>query len=503
MEGNIVFRQGERTIYADRMYYDVPNHVGTVLNADVLTPVRTYEGLLRLHADVVQQTAPDRFFAQNGFFTSSRMGEPGYRLQSSDIYFEDVQQPMIDPYTGQPVVDPCTGQPVVDHQRLATAVKRLLFVGPVPVFYWPTIATDLNDPTYYIRRVQLKQDSVFGTQIADQMGRLPIVGHPQQAEGHRFRHRPRLPEQARLRLRRHVQLRPPGHVRHSRPRGRPGRFLGHSGPGRRQPRPVPHGRSARGKLPLSPLLAAPRNAPLRSPAQRGTRLDQRPELRRGILQERVGRTEGREHRRGTEAASPKTARGASRPTTASTTSSRRPIGCRGATTSGWGNRCSATSSPGTSIPAPATRNSIARPCRKTSPSAPVRCAAGPFNYLPWEHRRRRAGGSPRGKRLDWPFQLGVGQGGALRPGRGGLLGRRHHTATRSTGCSGRRACGRACPCGRSTPPSAANCSTFTASPTRSTSSRVLPTPSRTRTWKTCRSTIRWTTTRSRRFGDGF
>ena len=74
MEGNIVFRQGERTIYADRMYYDVPNHVGTVLNADVLTPVRNYQGLLRLHADVLQQTAQDRYFGQNAFLTSSRMG---------------------------------------------------------------------------------------------------------------------------------------------------------------------------------------------------------------------------------------------------------------------------------------------------------------------------------------------------------------------------------------------------------------------------------------------
>ncbi len=58
MEGNIVFREGERTINADRMYYDVANHVGTVLNADVLTPIPSYGGLLRLHADVVQQIAP-------------------------------------------------------------------------------------------------------------------------------------------------------------------------------------------------------------------------------------------------------------------------------------------------------------------------------------------------------------------------------------------------------------------------------------------------------------
>ena len=51
MEGNIVFRQGERVIYADRMYYNVPNHTGTILNAEMLTPVKNYEGLLRLKSD--------------------------------------------------------------------------------------------------------------------------------------------------------------------------------------------------------------------------------------------------------------------------------------------------------------------------------------------------------------------------------------------------------------------------------------------------------------------
>ena len=38
MEGNVVFRQGERVIYASRMYYDVSNKVGTVLDAELLTP---------------------------------------------------------------------------------------------------------------------------------------------------------------------------------------------------------------------------------------------------------------------------------------------------------------------------------------------------------------------------------------------------------------------------------------------------------------------------------
>jgi hypothetical protein len=176
MEGNIVFRQGERIVYADRMYYDVPNHLGTILNVDMLTPVRTYAGLLRLHADVVQQTAPDRYLAENAFLTSSRMGSPTYRLQSNNLYFQDIQRPLLDPNTGQPVLDPATCQPAVEHERLATASNDFLFLGPVPIFYWPTLSTDLNNPTYYIRQVQLKQDNVLGTQFLTKWDAYQLLG---------------------------------------------------------------------------------------------------------------------------------------------------------------------------------------------------------------------------------------------------------------------------------------------------------------------------------------
>ena len=59
-------------------------------------------------------------------------------------------------------------------------------------------------------------------------------------------------------------------------------------------------------------------------------------------------------------------------------------------------------------------------------------AAGPFNYLPWEQYQVQGERFATRQEIDWPFQLGVGQGGALRPGRGGPLGRGHQTATAST-----------------------------------------------------------------------
>lgn len=176
MEGNIVFRQGQRVTHAEQMYYDVPNNVGTVLRGEMLTPAPKYQGLVRLKADVVQQLGRDRFFAQNGFITSSRMGYPGYRIQAGDIEFEDIQFPAVAPFTGQPMFDPATGEQAVAHEQLVTARNNLLFLGPLPVFYWPVFATDVKDPTFYIRTLSLREDRVNGFQVHSTWNAYELFG---------------------------------------------------------------------------------------------------------------------------------------------------------------------------------------------------------------------------------------------------------------------------------------------------------------------------------------
>lgn len=101
MEGNIVFRQGNRVIHAERMYYDVNNQVGTVLGAKMLTPVPSFDGMLRVESQWIRQTGPGTFVANNSFITTSRMGGPRYRIEAQDIEFQDIQLPVVDPATGQ------------------------------------------------------------------------------------------------------------------------------------------------------------------------------------------------------------------------------------------------------------------------------------------------------------------------------------------------------------------------------------------------------------------
>jgi hypothetical protein len=181
MEGNIVFRQGDRTIYADRMYYDVLRRRGMILNAEVLTPLPQngadiYQGLVRLRAAAVRQLSTSQFVAQDALLTTSRLEEPSYHLASEQITFEDIQTPGVDPLTRLPAVDPITLEPRVDHQQLAESQNNFLYVAGVPVFYWPTIATDLQKPTYYVDNIRIRNDSIFGFQTLLDVDAFQLFG---------------------------------------------------------------------------------------------------------------------------------------------------------------------------------------------------------------------------------------------------------------------------------------------------------------------------------------
>ncbi len=176
MEGNIVFRQGDRLIYADRMYYNATNEYGVVLSAEMVTPIPDYDGMLRLKADVLQQLNRQFFKAYGAAVTSSQMGVPKYWIQAQSVEFQDTQYPRVDPITGQLAFEQRTGEAAVDHDLLATSRNNFIYVSGLPVFYWPVLATNLRQPTYYIERVGMKDDSILGTQAMIDWNAFQVLG---------------------------------------------------------------------------------------------------------------------------------------------------------------------------------------------------------------------------------------------------------------------------------------------------------------------------------------
>ena len=141
LEGNIIYRDGPRVIHADRMYYDVKHQIGYIENGHLVAPIGDIsgmEGSIRLRADILRQMGDGVFTARNTMVTTSQLGEPAYSLRSQTLRFN--QRGAL-PFEGS------GARP----RQMVVAENNYVAIRNVPVFYWPWIATDVENPTFYLR----------------------------------------------------------------------------------------------------------------------------------------------------------------------------------------------------------------------------------------------------------------------------------------------------------------------------------------------------------------
>ncbi len=154
LEGDIVFRQGERIIYADSMYFNISKEVGMILDAEAITTVPDYQGVVRLKSKVLQQINRGNYRAFDAALTTSRMGVPRYWLQSEQLQLTDRQRL---------VVDPATGRQSVERDPFVESSNNFVYAGGVPILYWPNFSSSLLKPGYYVTGASIGNDSNFGT----------------------------------------------------------------------------------------------------------------------------------------------------------------------------------------------------------------------------------------------------------------------------------------------------------------------------------------------------
>lgn len=157
LEGNIIFRDQQRTIEAQRMYYDAKNNVAYILGANLTTPIIGVKGLsgsMRMRAEILQQLGEGLFMAKDSYVTTSMLGEPTYSLRSKKMTFQE-----------KPGTSSCWGRDDADSRQILVAENNYLAARKLPVFYWPWMAADLKDPTFYIKNIAYGNSTTFGNQI--------------------------------------------------------------------------------------------------------------------------------------------------------------------------------------------------------------------------------------------------------------------------------------------------------------------------------------------------
>ncbi len=164
LEGNIIFRQGEQEIYAERMYFDVSTRRGLIREAEVFATIPNAEGLIRLRAEEIRIPNEGEMVANDAFVTTSRIGDPLYRFQMGQLMLQSQKMPRKNPFTGQVQIDPTTGEPIIDAKKKLVARRTMVKVGDAPIFYLPYFAAPMDSPSQIINKFSIRNDSIFGFQ---------------------------------------------------------------------------------------------------------------------------------------------------------------------------------------------------------------------------------------------------------------------------------------------------------------------------------------------------
>lgn len=175
LEGNIVIRQGDSVVRADRAYYDARDNRALVLNADLRTLFPISGANVRVRADRLRQFSEDSFHAQNAWVTTSQYGKPGYRLQASDVFLEQRPVSLLG-RSGPTEIDPETGQLVQQTYPWVTALNSTLFVEDVPVFYVPVVSGGPEEINTPLQTATFQQDRIFGSQLYTKWNVFPLLG---------------------------------------------------------------------------------------------------------------------------------------------------------------------------------------------------------------------------------------------------------------------------------------------------------------------------------------
>lgn len=172
LEGNVFIRQGNPrladgaasvVLAAKQAYYNVNTNQALAIDADVETVDPKTRLPLFLRSEEVRQLTPEKFFARRASITTSPYrGTPGYDFFANQAYFEEVKERIRNPFTGQDVVDPATGVPRERVRHFVTGYNDVLRVQGVPVFYWPYLRLDVEDPLGPLQEIRLGSSNNLG-----------------------------------------------------------------------------------------------------------------------------------------------------------------------------------------------------------------------------------------------------------------------------------------------------------------------------------------------------
>lgn len=164
LRGNVVLRQGDRTIRAKEVYYDFRNQQALITDGILRTIARQRNVPMYVHARQIRQLSQGKFLAHKVMLTSSDFATPDYYVGASKLLVTDIT-----PRDEQ-------GNKTGPQKLYARAENVTVIAGVLPLFWWPVMTGDLQRGETPIHKVVLGHSTKNGLSIKTEWWLLRLLG---------------------------------------------------------------------------------------------------------------------------------------------------------------------------------------------------------------------------------------------------------------------------------------------------------------------------------------
>ncbi len=180
LAGNVEIRQQDgkysRTLRANEVYYDVGRNVAVALKGDVEFNDPRVPDPLHMRAEEIRQLSPDLFKGINATVSSSKTpADPGLKVVVSEATIEMFDRPRTNIF-GIPFFNRGTGQPDTERQQIFTGQNMVIRIEDIPVFYFPYVRGDVNDPLGPLQSFSYSQNNIFGAMFLSTWDIFDLIG---------------------------------------------------------------------------------------------------------------------------------------------------------------------------------------------------------------------------------------------------------------------------------------------------------------------------------------
>lgn len=186
LEGNVFIRQGNPrsvlrsdsvVLSGKQVYFNVNTNQALVLDGSVETFDDQLGLPLFMRSTKIRQLTPAKFYAERAEVTTSPYrGTPGYAFTARDAFFEEVKERIKNPFTRGDVIDPDTNEPMIRTRHFATTYSNVLRIEDFPVFYWPYLRFDVEDPLGPLEQVQIGNTNNLGVATTVSLDIWDLIG---------------------------------------------------------------------------------------------------------------------------------------------------------------------------------------------------------------------------------------------------------------------------------------------------------------------------------------